>query len=101
MPDLFDDLTRALGSGLSRREAFRLVAGGAAGAYLNAFWPNLVLAANPHNVSPDYCKNGGQACFVSGERACCFPGLTCCAPGSFCCDPNLEDCCKGAPPNNN
>ena len=103
----FDDMAKALASGLTRRRALRRVGGGLAGALLGSLglgraWGQ---APTPKNCA-DYCKNflgirpgGGDAygkcvsncatCLDGGGTAC--GADACCAAGQGCCNGSCTD----------
>ena len=102
----FDQLTRSLASGLSRRQMIKGLAGGAAGA-LGA------LVGARHEAGAEACREirypceGGQECcpnlgcvaasFEGQSERCCPPGqsgcgLECCPIGSCCQSGNQQIC---------
>jgi hypothetical protein len=94
MSELFDDLSRILGSKMPRREAIRLVLVGVAGTYLGLLWPRSARAADPEIVcglltNPVLCPQN--------RRTDCDDKLHCCAdtPGG-----GKQDCCMGVDANN-
>ncbi|HEV7518067.1 MAG TPA: hypothetical protein VGR07_17345, partial [Thermoanaerobaculia bacterium] len=72
MSELFDELTRILGSRLPRRQAIRLIVGGTVGTYLALRWPKMAWAAT---VSPteEACTENPVACRKRAGKAdqCC------------------------------
>jgi hypothetical protein len=69
----FDDLTRILGSGLSRRETLRLIVGGLAAAVAGPFFPRKAWALT---CDDEFCPLNPQDCKT-------FNQVVCVAPGSF------------------
>lgn len=82
--NLFDDLARTLASPIPRREAFRCILRGVAGAVLaSGFGLQTARAAVK-------CPPGQPAC----GQVCCPKGWTCCdSATSLCCNPS--DHCEG------
>jgi hypothetical protein len=121
MAELFDDLTRILGSGMSRRKAIRMVVGATAGGYLSRFlasagvaslgWPDQAVAILglppskaragkvPEFCSEKLCPDGD----IPAERQC--PGGNECCPDKYvackggasgdCCPKEQPQCCFG------
>ena len=110
--DRFDDLTKALASGVSRREALRKIGGGLLGAALASLLPGRTQAApgGGGGPKPGRCGLPGQPCKFN--RQCC-PGSVCldgsctpscptgqtacsCLPSNATCDSFSAPCCSGA-----
>jgi hypothetical protein len=121
MAELFDDLARIFGSGLSRREALRMALITVAGSYLGIFWPATAEAQdNCRNrtecSSTDplvtFCDFDTSFCCpsergtdgVRRSRQCCgsqrvHRACLCCPPSTGCCESNkpnqgdVFECC--------
>jgi hypothetical protein len=111
----FDDMSRALASGVSRRQALRLIAGGVGGTVLAsagmgraraAVNPCSVYCANFHGAAHAQCLQTCKACGSDTSRLCGGPaGVTCCpgpGPVTCCfgnngvtCCPTGSSCCGG------
>jgi hypothetical protein len=97
MPSRFDEMSKGLAAGMSRRGALRWISGSIAGAALAA------LGGGKTQAAPDPCAvYCGKTAFVSGpfhaacmqachtckgdvSRLCVGPtSVTCCAPGTAC-----------------
>lgn len=78
----FDDLTRALAQGISRREALRLLAASTLAAMVTPLWGDTVFAAPDTNV----CK--GVQGFFCGAASC--PNIPVCGLGCAC-YPHLQN----------
>src|SRR3712207_4230881 len=77
----FDDLTRALATGMSRRQALKSLAGGAAGGLL-AF-----LGVGKAAAAPPGCKRNGKKC--KEDTQCCSGN---CENGTCVATPNSWSC---------
>jgi hypothetical protein len=98
----FDDLSRALGRPIPRREALRLAAATLAGGALAALRPATAHAAV---CTPTELQAGSTTCppFGGNFAQCCAPGSTCCAGGGAqgpqCCGTGANVtkpyCCSG------
>lgn len=124
MPELFDDLTRILGSGMSRREAIRTVLGAAAGGYVSRLlattgiaslgWPDgaaativgvswAARAGKPTKKCEEKnCPEGD----LPKDRICSTPSNSCCPEkyvacmgedAGLCCPADQPQCCPGFP----
>ena len=102
----FDDLTRALAAGTSRRRVLKGLLGGAAGAALGSLGLGRGAAAAPRPVGAtciraDHCASG--LCDQRTRRCVCPPGLAACNgacldPVAFRTDPaNCGACGAGCP----
>jgi hypothetical protein len=109
MATRFDDLSKALASSASRRDALRMIGGSLVGAALLALdWGKASAAPSPCTV---FCGKTAftsgplhasclQACRQCGEdvtRVCPAPaGAVCCAEGQGCffnCQTGMQECC--------
>jgi hypothetical protein len=111
-PKRFDDLTRALASGISRRRLIAMIGGIVAGSALGGIWPSrAVLAVGPPCLGCtvpgaficgtviypksafadciDACRSNPRVCFCQSCSPACPPGQTdcngiCCPEGQVC-----------------
>jgi hypothetical protein len=94
MEDQFDRVSKAIASGMSRREVMRLIGAGILGALLGPFGAGEALAANQTSDCNHYCnqfkhpdkqicRDNCRGC-AGGVAAMCGP--TCCAAGTVCVD---------------
>src|SRR3954447_26137414 len=114
----FDDLTKSLAVGASRRRFVRGLVGGVAGAFAAAFGRGAsaapsacsVYCADQPGPRKAACKQACRACgsdpsqvchnFDTGEFACCpegqgcFAGVCCESPDQVCFGPNGAVCCE-------
>jgi hypothetical protein len=85
---LFDDLARIMASPLPRRQAFKLLGGALATAFLGS------LGMRPAAGAAVTCPKGESKCGTGG--LCCPTGLCCDSPGEGCkpfCLTKGETCC--------
>lgn len=97
MAERFDELTKILGSSLSRRQTFRLFAGGVAsrflapsltGGVISFFWPEAAQAGRKGlECGPNFCN--AVSCGDT-DPICCCPSET------FCCGTTKTICCREA-----
>ena len=88
MDNFFDDLCRTLAAPISRKRAFKLIAGGLAGVVLAPFAFGQGKKCSPACIcggtsnSGGTCCSPGQTCYTAsdGSAICCGPGQT----GAFC-----------------
>src|SRR5438067_3276514 len=95
----FDDLSKALARGLSRREALRWIGGGIGGSLLGMAASTSRVSAAPNNcaVACNQPSLGGpaKASCIQACHACESGGNLCVSPtGSTCC-PSDKACCGG------
>jgi hypothetical protein len=119
----FDDLSKALADGVSRRQALRLIAGGLGGTVLAsvgvgrakaAVSPCSAFCATFHGAAHAECMQTCKECGSDVTRLCatqfpvqsvtCCPGpgpVSCCGGpnGSVTCCPSHSNCCFGFPGN--
>src|SRR2546427_532531 len=112
MANGFDEISKVIASGISRREALRRIGGGLVGATLAALGVGQAAAA-PSSCSVFCGKNAFtsgplhaaclQACHKCGgdtTRVCCTAsGCVCCPSGQICgfnCNTNQSTCCTGS-----
>jgi hypothetical protein len=100
MSTTFDDVTKALGRGVSRREALRLLAGAAAGGVLGMMGLRKASAA-PSSCSV-FCSQfhgAAHAQCLATCKACGGPSGVCGGPftGGFICCANGGVCCVNCP----
>lgn len=93
MSELFDDLSRVVGSSLPRREALRLVASALAGAALTplVFWRNGASASTTLTLQGTGCCVVAGRCQETTEQYCAFIAGKF-GPGAKCCDPDKGSC---------
>jgi hypothetical protein len=93
MPDLFDELSRILGSQMPRRDAIRRIVFGVAASQLGFLWPRRAAAAGDF-CSPGHCDEANRVVCANG--ACCPSLQVCCfaANGDCLCCP-FNQCCPG------
>ena len=99
----FDEIAKALASGLTRRQALRRVGGGLAGAMLASLGLGKAWGATPKNCA-DFCKNfvginpgNGNAygkC-VSNCAHCVNSGGIACGASACCKGGSTSSCCSG------
>ncbi len=98
MGALIDDISRAIASSVSRREAFKMVTGSVGGAVLASL--GFGRAARAQGAQDFPCPERGVFCNVHcyprgstccGDRIVCFADQTCCS-NTHCCD-NSQNCC--------
>lgn len=116
MSELFDDISRVLGSSIPRRQAIRLIVGGVTGAFFmsGSLMPKRAWATTcPTGCSPAMCCPTGigsgpgglgfslccpepsrQCCFAGGQQFCC-PGTTDPPNATFCCPKGIGNGPRG------
>jgi hypothetical protein len=73
----FDELTKALATSTSRRQALKIFAGSVMAVAATAFGSSLASAA-PSPCSPNPCRPNATCCVVNGNKAeCCHAGTVC------------------------
>ncbi len=91
----FDDLTRALAQGTSRRQALRLLGGSLAGGLLAALGVGQVAAEDTCKPNGKKCRKDAQCCSkncVDGTCAACPAGRTLCDGECVNTDSHEEHC---------
>lgn len=96
MTYLSDDVARILASPIPRRQAFKLVGGALAGAFLSSIGIQRASAAacNPACKKNEQCCPGGPggsgSPFCANQSQICCHGTTC-PPGQLCCSTRQGD----------
>lgn len=105
MSELFDDLSRVVGSSLPRREALRLVASALAGAALTplGFWRKGASAGTTLSLQVSGCCGIPGQCLMTSQQGCTnlggqfVSGGQCCSNQPGCFVPNGPSVCCQVP----
>lgn len=85
MAEIFDDITRIVGSQIPRRRALTLIGSALAGGVLGTLWPTRAWAACKQRCSDSSeCADAGCGPCCPGDTAnsrCCDPGMSCNSQG--------------------
>lgn len=99
MPEIFDDISRIVGSQIPRRQALKLITGALAGSVLSTVAPAFsVSISNVICPGGNSCGTLDQCCtFTDGGLFCCeLVEPHCCGPKTGKCCVNAERCCSFA-----
>ena len=100
---LFDDIARTLASPIPRRQAFRQILRGLAGAALTSVFGSGTARAVGIKCPPGEmpcgikCCQRGEICYNEAIGLCCTPGkacgIKCCQSGEICYNAAIGLCC--------